>query len=429
MAGSIEAAIAARNADTPQRARAKALDLADGQAPFRARFTLPEGEIYLDGNSLGAMPASAPAKMQEAMTGGWAEELIRSWNGRGWHNLPLSTGDLMAPLMGAKPGEVLVADSTSVNLYKAFCAAMRLRPGRQKVISERNNFPTDVHILQGALANVFTEAELVLADDDDASVHALIDADTAVVCLSHVNYRSGRLRDMAAITKAAHEAGALVIWDLCHSLGALPIDLNACNADFAIGCSYKYLNGGPGAPAFLFVASRHLAQAKNPLTGWQGHADPFSFEIDYRPADTVEKFRVGTPPVLSYLPLVESLAIFQSADMAELRQKSLALTDFFIELVEERLGGHGFSLVTPRTHAERGSQVAMTHPDGGWPIMQALIACGVIGDFRAPDILRFGFTPLYVSFEDVWGAVATLEAIMTSGFWRQERFAERKLVT
>lgn len=428
MSATVEAAIAARQAETPQRERARALDRQDALAPFRARFDLPAGEIYLDGNSLGAMPATAPAMMQEAMTGGWAKELIRSWNGRDWHNLPLTTGDRLAALMGANKGEVLAADSTSVNLYKVFCAAMRLRAGRRKVISERNNFPTDIHILQGAIANVFPDARLAFADDDDASVLELIDPDTAVVCLSHVNYRTGRLRDMAAVTKAAHDAGALVIWDLCHSLGALPVNLNGCNVDFAVGCSYKYLNGGPGAPAWLFVASRHLATAQNPLTGWQGHADPFGFEIDYRPAETVEKFRVGTPPVLSYLPLLESLAIFEAADMQALRKKSLALTDFFIELVGERLSGHGFSLATPRSHVERGSQVALTH-ENGWPIMQALIACGVIGDFRAPDILRFGFTPLYVGFEDVRGAVATLEAIMTGGLWRESRFAERKLVT
>lgn len=428
MSAGVEAAIAARQAQTPQRERARLLDRQDALASFRDRFDLPSGEIYLDGNSLGAMPATAPAMMQEALAGGWAKELIRSWNGRGWHNLPLTTGDLLAALMGARQGEVLAADSTSINLYKAFCAAMRLRPGRRKVISERNNFPTDLHILQGAIASVFPDAQIALADDDDASVLSLIDADTAVVCLSHVNYRSGRLRDMAAVTKAAHDAGALVIWDLCHSLGALPVDLDGCNVDFAVGCSYKYLNGGPGAPAWLFVASRHLAAAQNPLTGWQGHADPFGFEIDYRPAATVEKFRVGTPPVLSYLPLLESLAIFEAADIDALRAKSLALTDFFIDLVEERLSRHGFSLSTPRAHAERGSQVALTHASG-WPIMQALIACGVIGDFRAPDILRFGFTPLYVGFEDVWGAVATLEAVMTNDLWREKRFSERKLVT
>jgi kynureninase len=369
-----------------------------------------------------------PAAINAALTEGWAKDLIRSWNDRDWHNLPVTVGDRLAPLMGAKAGEVLAADSTSVNLYKTFCAAMRMRPGCMGVVSERNNFPTDVHILQGAIANVFPQAQLSLADDDDESVLALIDAGTAVVCLSHVNYRTGRLRDMARVTKAAHEAGALVIWDLCHSLGALPVNLNGCEADFAVGCTYKYMNGGPGAPAFLFVAARHLDAAENPLTGWQGHAAPFGFEIDYRPAATMEKFRVGTPPVLSYLPLLESLAVFEATDMAALRKKSLALTDFFIELVETRLSGHGLSLVTPRAHGERGSQVALTHGDG-WPIMQALIACGVIGDFRAPDILRFGFTPLYVGFEDVWGAVATFEAIMESGLWREPRFAERKLVT
>ena len=428
MSAGVEAAIAARQAGTPERERARELDRQDKLAPLRARFDLPAGEIYLDGNSLGAMPRTVPAAMNEALTGGWARDLIRSWNGRDWHNLPVTAGDRLAPLMGARKGEVLAADSTSINLYKAFCAAMRLRPGRKKVVSERNNFPTDVHILQGAIANVFPDARLALADDDDGSVLSLLDADTAVVCLSHVNYRSGRLRDMAAVTRAAHEAGALVIWDLCHSLGALPVDLNACEADFAVGCSYKYLNGGPGAPAFLFVAGRHLDAARNPLTGWQGHAAPFGFEIDYRPAQTMEKFRVGTPPVLSFLPLLESLAVFEETDMAALRQKSLALTDFFIELVETRLSGHGLALATPRAHAERGSQVALTH-DSGWPIMQALIACGVIGDFRAPDILRFGFTPLYVGFEDVWGAVATLEAIMAGGLWREDRFCERKLVT
>ena len=419
---------AARRAQTPERASAQARDAADALAPLRARFDLTEGEIYLDGNSLGAMPSSVPAAINAALTEGWAKDLIRSWNDRNWHNLPATAGDRLAPLMGARAGEVLAADSTSINLYKAFCAAMRMRPGRRTVVSERNNFPTDIHILQGAIANVFPEARLALADDDDESALALIDADTAVVCLSHVNYRSGRLRDMARVTKAAHDAGALVIWDLCHSIGALPVDLNGCGADFAVGCTYKYLNGGPGAPAFLFVASRHLDAAQNPLTGWQGHAAPFGFEIDYRPAATMEKFRVGTPPVLSYLPLLESLAVFEEAGMAALRQKSLALTDWFIELVEARLAGHGFSLLTPRDHALRGSQVALTHADG-WPIMQALIACGVVGDFRAPDILRFGFTPLYVGFEDVWGAVATLEAIMAGGLWREPRFSERKLVT
>jgi kynureninase len=424
----IEAAIAARTEETPERRAARERDRRDALAPLRQRFDLPAGEIYLDGNSLGAMPRSAPSALAVALTEGWAKGLIRSWNGRGWHMLPVSVGDTLAAMMGAGPGEVIAADSTSVNLYKVFCAAMRLRPGRLGVLTERNNFPTDVHILQGAIANVFPQASLVYAEDDDASVLDLIGEDVAVVCLSHVNYRTGRLRDMAAITRAAHDAGALVIWDLAHSLGALPVDLNACDVDFAVGCSYKYLNGGPGAPAWLFVAARHLDAAANPLTGWQGHAAPFAFDVDFTPSSTIEKFRVGTPPVLSYLPLVESLAIFGECDIRDLRTKSLALTAYFMELVETRLTGHGFEIITPRADDQRGSQVALTHQHG-WPIMQALIACGVVGDFRAPDILRFGFTPLYVGFEDVWGAVATLEAVMATGLWKEPRFGERKMVT
>ena len=424
----IEAAISARNLETPERASARERDAGDPLRAFRERFQLPVGEIYLDGNSLGAMPRPAPGAIAEAMSDGWAQGLIRSWNGRGWHMLPVTVGDTLATMVGAEPGEVLVADSTSVNLYKVFCAAMRMRPGRHRVITERNNFPTDVHILQGALANIFPQATLSYADDDDRSVLDLIAESVAVVCLSHVNYRTGRLRDMQRITAAAHQAGALVIWDLAHSLGALPVDLNGCKVDFAVGCSYKYLNGGPGAPAWLFVAGRHLEAASNPLTGWQGHAAPFAFDIDFAPAATIEKFRVGTPPVLSYLPLVESLKIFAECDMQALRDKSLALTGYFMEQVEARLADFGFRIVTTRLPSERGSQVALTH-EHGWQIMQALIAAGVVGDFRAPDILRFGFTPLYVGFEDVWGAVSTLDSVMRTGVWKEARFAERKLVT
>lgn len=428
MSTTIEKFRAVRDTASAGRDEAQEMDRQDALAPMRELFDLPAGEIYLDGNSLGAMPASVGPAMTEALSEGWAKDLIRSWNGRNWHMLPVTVGDRLAPLMGAKAGEVLAADSTSVNLYKVFCAAMRLRPDRNGVISERNNFPTDIHILQGAIANVFPQATMALADDDDESVLSLLGTDTAVVCLSQVNYRTGRLRDMTRVTRAIHDAGALVIWDLCHSLGALPIDLNGCNADFAVGCSYKYMNGGPGAPAWLFVASRHLAGAANPLTGWQGHAAPFAFEVDFAPSATIEKFRVGTPPVLSYLPLLESLAVFERTDMDALRAKSLKLTGYFMELADERLARHGLKVITPRNEAERGSQVALTHDDG-WPIMQALIACGVVGDFRAPNILRFGFTPLYVGFEDVWGAAATLEAIMENSLWREPRFAERKLVT
>jgi len=418
----------AREAESPAKREAQALDRADPLASLRDAFDLPAGEIYLDGNSLGAMPRAAKAAMMEALAEGWGNDLIRSWNGRGWHMLPATLGDRLAPLMGAKPGEVLVADSTSVNLFKLLGAARRLRPNRRIVVSEANNFPTDVHIIQGAIANMFPDVRLALAQDDDESVLALLGSDTAILCLSHVNYRTGYLRDMARLTRAAHEAGALVIWDLCHSLGALPVDLNACEADFAVGCSYKYLNGGPGAPAWLFVAGRHLDDVQSPLTGWQGHAAPFSFDIDYRPAATIEKFRCGTPPVLSLLPLRESLSVFEQTSMEAVRAKSLKLTSLFIALCEEKLAGHGFSVISPGDERRRGSQVALIHPDG-WPIMQSLIACGVIGDFRAPDILRFGFTPLYTTYQDVLGATETLTRIMETGLWREPRFSERRLVT
>lgn len=410
------------------RAGCEALDQRDPLREFRSRFDLPAGVIYLDGNSLGAMPAAVPAALERGARNGWAERLIRSWNELDWHNLPVRAGERLAPLMGAAPGEVLVADTTSINLYKLLFAALPMRPDRKTIVSERNNFPTDLHILQGALKTSFAGHRLVLAEDDDDSVRTLIGADTAVVCLSHVNYRSGRLRDMKAVTKAAHEAGALVIWDLCHSLGALTVDLGAAEVDFAVGCTYKYLNGGPGSPAWLYVAARHLQEAANPLTGWQGHAAPFAFDINYAPAATIEKFRVGTPPVLSYLPLLESLQIFAEAQMAQLRAKSLRLTDFFIHRVESELAEFGFEVLTPRDHAERGSQVALGH-EQAWPITQALIEAGVIGDFRAPDILRFGFTPLYVGYTDVWDATAALTTIMRSGQWREPRFSVKKLVT
>lgn len=428
MVATIQSIRAARDSGDVLRNRCVERDAADPLATFRNRFALPADVVYLDGNSLGAMPKAAGPAIGKALDIGWGQGLIRSWNEEGWHMLPLDLGTRLAGQMGAEPGEVLVADSTSVNLYKLFCAARKLRPDRSRVISEANNFPTDVHIIQGAVANVFPGTRLQLAGDDDDSVLDLIGSDTAIVCLSHVNYRTGRLRDMERVTQAAHEAGALVIWDLAHSLGALPVDLNGCEADFAVGCTYKYLNAGPGGPAWLFVARRHLADVESPLTGWQGHAAPFAFEIDYRPSETIEKFRCGTPPVLSYLPLVESISIFEEAGMERLREKSLQLTDLFMDLAEERLAGRGFDIVTPRRHDRRGSQVALTH-EHGWPIMQALIACGVIGNFRAPDILRFGFTPLYVGFTDVFDAVSVLDEIMTTGFWRDPRFAERKLVT
>lgn len=404
-----------------------AMDARDSHRRTRDQFEFPAGEIYLDGNSLGAMPRAVHGAMGEALTSGWGRRGIRVWNEMGWHLLPLTLGDRLARLMGAGPGEVLVVDSTSVNLFKLMVAALRLRPGRTRIVSETNNFPTDVHIIQGIVAHMFAGHRLDLAGDSDADVLARIDGQTAVVCLSHVNYRTGQLRDMDAVTKAAHAAGALVVWDLAHSLGALPVELNRCEVDFAVGCTYKYLNGGPGSPAYVFVAGRHLPAAANPLSGWQGHARPFGFEIDFVPADGIEKFRCGTIPLLSFLPLQVSLDIFEAVDMADLRARSLEMTSRFMELVDTKLSRHGLTVATPRSEA-RGSQVCLVHPHG-WEIMQAAIACGVIGDFRSPDIMRFGFAPLYNTFEDVWGAASTLERIMETGLWRDPRFAERRLVT
>ena len=403
------------------------MDTRDRFKELRAGFEVPTGEIYLDGNSLGAMPRAVHGTMADALSSGWGRRGIRVWNEMGWHLLPLTLGDRLAPLMGAGPGEVLVVDSTSVNLFKTVVAALQLRPERTKIVSEINNFPTDVHIIQGIIANVFPDHKLDLADDSDTDAIARIDHRTALVCLSHVNYRTGQLRDMSAITKAAHAAGALVLWDLAHSLGALPVELNRYNVDFAVGCTYKYMNGGPGSPAYLFVAWRHLAAVRNPMTGWQGHARPFGFEVDFVQAEGIEKFRCGTIPLMSFLPLKASLDIFETVDIADLRAKSLELTGLFMKLVDQRLARYGLSIVTPRSEA-RGSQVCLTHPHG-WEIMQATIAAGVIGDFRAPNIMRFGFAPLYNTFEDVWGAVSTVDRIMETGLWQEPRFAERKLVT
>jgi kynureninase len=406
------------------RADALALDAADPMAPFRDRFTLPEGVIYLDGNSLGAMPRELPARMQQAVAEEWGRGLIRSWNDAGWYPAPQRTGALIAPLVGAKGHEVVVADSISVNLFKVLVAALRLRPARRKILGERGNFPTDMYVAEGVAE--LTQGELVTLEPEE--VIDAIDEQTAVVSLTHVNYKSGRIHDMAAITKRAHEKGALIVWDLAHTAGAVPCELNACEADFAVGCGYKYLNGGPGAPAFVFVAERHHAALKNPIQGWHGHAQPFAFVHDYAPARGVDRMLVGTAPQLSLIALETAMQVFAGVDMQALRRKSLALTEAFIALTDRELAGHGFGLATPRDPSVRGSQVSLTHP-GGYAIVQALIERGVIGDFRAPEILRFGFAPLYVRHVDVWDAVAALKAVMASGEWRAPRFAQTKAVT
>ena len=414
-------------ADTPRAAPptladCQALDAQDPLRDCRQRFSLPPGVIYLDGNSLGALPAAVPARLQQAVQHEWGVGLIRSWNDASWYPAPQRVGARIAALVGAAADEVIVCDSISINLYKLLVAALRLRPGRSVILGERGNFPTDAYVASGVAGITGARLQAVAPD----AVMAALDDTVAVLSLTHVNYRSGAIYDMAALTRRAHAVGALVIWDLAHTAGAMPCDLTACDADFAVGCGYKYLNGGPGAPSFAYVARRHQAGLDQPLTGWHGHARPFDFEPDYRPAPGMDRLLVGTAPQLGLIALEAALSAFDGVDMAALRAKSLALTQLFIDLVDAHLPG--FGLITPRDGALRGSQVSLTHPEA-YAIVQALIGRGVIGDFRAPDILRFGFAPLYVGHADVWQAVATLRDIMASQAWMQPEFAQRKAVT
>lgn len=404
----------------------KDLDRKDPLRDKRKEFALPKGKIYLDGNSLGCLPKATVSRVNDVVTWEWGEDLITSWNKADWINLPARVGAQIARLVGAEADEVVAADSTSVNLFKVLSSALKMQSGRTKIISEKGNFPTDLYMMQGLIEQLGGQHELVMVDDDKVMDH--LDDDVAVLSLTHVNYKSGQFYDMAAITKAAQDKGILVIWDLSHSAGALPVDLNGANADFAVGCGYKYLNGGPGAPAFLFVARRHHDKAQPPLSGWMGHAAPFEFDADYRPALGVKRHLCGTPPVIGMSALEESLKVFDDVDMAKIRKKSVALTNLFIELVEDKCADQGFELASPRDADARGSQVSFSHKDG-FAIMQALIDHGVVGDFRAPNIVRFGFTPLYVGYEDVWNAVLILEKIMKNDIWKQDKYHVKSAVT
>ena len=417
-------------APTTTRADCLARDAHDPLAGLRTRFDLPEGVIYLDGNSLGARPRAALARAQEVVAQEWGTDLIKSWNTAGWFDMPKRLGDRLAPLVGAAPGEVAVTDTTSLNLFKALAAALRIQSegasaarrggdrrggdrrggDRRTIVTERSNFPTDIYMAEGLSRWLERGYRVRLVDSVD-EIPAALDADCAVLMLTHVNYRTGYQHDMAALTRLAHEAGALAVWDLAHSAGAVPVDLHAAGADFAVGCTYKYLNGGPGAPAFIWVPHKHQARFDHPLSGWWGHASPFAMAPAFAPVAGIGRALCGTQPIVS-LALVEcGLEIFEATDMAALRAKSLALTDLFIDLVERRCAGHPLGLVTPREHARRGSQVSFTHPHG-YAVMAALIARGVIGDYREPEIMRFGFTPLYTSFADVWDAVEILKDIL-----------------
>ena len=392
-----------------------ARDRADALAPLRQQFDLPDGVIYLDGNSLGARPRAALARAQDVIAREWGTDLIRSWNTAGWFDLPKRLGNRLAGLIGAQDGEVVVNDTTSLNLFKALAAALHMQGqgeacARRVIVTERSNFPTDIYMAEG-LTRWLDRGYSVRLVDSVEELPAAIDADTAVVMLTHVNYRTGYQHDMAALSTHARAQGALTVWDLAHSAGAVPLALSADGADLAVGCTYKYLNGGPGSPAFIWVPKRLQGAFAQPLSGWWGHANPFAMAPHFEACEGIGRALCGTQPIVSLAMVECGLDVFAHTDMQAIRAKSLALTDLFIALVEERCAGHPLGLVTPREHARRGSQVSFTHPHG-FAVMAALIARGVIGDYREPAIMRFGFTPLYASFADVWDAVEILKQIL-----------------
>ena len=419
----------------PSRSDCEALDATDPLAFTRDRFELPPGVLYLDGNSLGAMPKAVAPRLREAVEREWAHGLIRSWNDAGWYTAPQRAAARIARLVGAAADQVIVTDSTSVNLFKLVSAAIALQrrraPRRDVIVAERGNFPTDVYV-DASLAALHG---LRLVCVEQAAVPQAIEEAgdrLALVQLTHVNYRTGRCHDLPALTARTHALGGLIVWDLAHTAGAMPVGLDAAEVDFAVGCGYKYLNGGPGAPSFAYVARRWIEAVEQPLVGWHGHAAPFAFEHDWRPAPGIERLLCGTAPQLSLLALEAALEAFDGVDLALLRAKSVALTSLFLDLAEAAVGGFGgasgFGLASPRDPAERGSQVSLTHPQG-YAIVQALIARGVIGDFRAPDILRFGFTPLYLRHVDVFDAVDALRAVIDAREWDRPEFLARKAVT
>jgi kynureninase len=407
------------------REAALARDAADPLARFRDAFDLPEGLIYLDGNSLGPPPRAARTLMEDAVGRQWGQDLVRSWNVNGWIDAPSRIGGKIARLIGAQPHEVIVADSTSVNLFRLAAGALSLRPGRSVILSETGNFPTDLYVLQG-LAALTPERAQLRTVAADALIDA-IDEDTAAVVLTEIHYKTARRWDMAAVTARAHAKGALVIWDLSHSAGAVAVDLNGCGADLAVGCGYKYLNGGPGAPSYLFVAERHQAAIRSPLNGWMGHAEPFALEDGYRPAAGIRAQLSGTPQVLSLLALEAGVDLQVEADPALVEAKGLALTELFFALARARCASHGLEPASVRDPA-RGLHVSLAHPEG-YAIVQALAAAGVVGDFRAPNILRFGCSPLFLRYVDIWDAVERLRHVLDSRAYDRAEFRARAAVT
>jgi kynureninase len=406
-------------------------DQRDPLTALRDEFILPAGTIYLDGNSLGALPKASVAQAQRTVAAEWGEGLINSWNDAGWYEMPRRVGDRLAKLVGAAAGELVVTDTISVNLFKLLAAALRYMgntmPGRTVIVSERGNFPADLYVAQGLIEILGNRFSLRLIDAPEQLAGA-ITPEVALVMLTQVDYRTGCLYDMEPVTRMVKGKGAMMIWDLAHSAGALPVDLTASGADGAVGCTYKYLNAGPGAPGFIWVPKRNHALFRQPIFGWWGHREPFAMKPEYEAAEGIARFLCGTPPIVS-LSLVESaLSVFEKTDMHALRAKSVALTELFIELVDARGAGFGLGIASPRDADRRGSQVSLTHVDA-YAVKQALIHRKVIGDFREPDILRLGFAPLYLRYTDVWDAVEALRQVLASGEWKQDGYRKRQAVT
>ena len=402
--------------------RARELDAADPLAHYRDRFALPADTIYLDGNSLGCLPKDTPARIAEVVGEEWGRDLIGSWNTADWIVMPQRIGGKIAPLIGAAPHEVIVCDSVSVNLFKLIAAALQMQPGRKTVLSEPGNFPTDLYMIEGLEKQGLATRRLA---ERDRILEAL-DEDVALLLLTHTHYKTGEVFDMAELTRAAHDKGVLVLWDLSHSVGAMPVDLDGCEADFAVGCGYKYLNGGPGAPAFAYVAERHHSALSQPLTGWMGHAKPFEFLDDYAPAPGTDRLLCGTPPILALAALEVGVDLIAEIGVERLFAKSQALSEFFRECLSER--GISLELVSPENPDRRGSHLSFRH-ENAYALSQALIARGVVGDFRDPDILRLGFAPAYLRFEDMADAALTLADILAIGEWKRAEFSERSAVT
>lgn len=401
------------------------MDAHDPLAPVRDRFQLPEGVIYLDGNSLGALPRQTPAHVAHVVESQWGRDLISSWNRHDWIGMPQRLGAKIAGLIGAQGDEVVASDSTSVNLFKLLHGAFALSPSRTTILCERAGFPTDRYMAQSVVDLAGGRGVKAV---ERTQIADAIGEDTAVVLLTHVDYRSGHKLDMAAVNRAAKDKGALVLWDLSHSAGAIDVDLAASGADLAVGCGYKYLNGGPGAPAFLYVGKELQERLSSPLPGWMGHAQPFAFSQGYEPAPGIDRFLCGTPPILAMTALECGLAQFEGVDIGALFAKGQALCDLYIDLMQGLSQRHGFALASPKNPDERGSHISFAHPEA-YAICQALISRGVIGDFRTPDLLRMGFTPLYTRYRDVWEAVQILADIMDSGVWDDARFSQKQRVT